>query len=199
MNLKKLLILPVGFVFTNFLYIACCNCKPVKKNYYEAVNILVKPSGSKNTVVDNSTPVYVDSLYLDCMFYTDCVAAYTNPFSFFVNTANACSCQSCGDEGLKTKIMSIEITSDNIYNNVPANGSLNSIFKTYGKYSAGRGANISIDSAITLINLNQQRLADFNLYTKTKPGNTAGHQVNIKAIFANGNTLSSKTKAIYWQ
>lgn len=199
MHLKKLLLLPFGFVFTNFLYIACCNCKPVNKKYYEAVNLLLTPSGSKNTVVDNGTTVYVDSLYLDCLFYTDCVAVHTNPFSFLVNTANACSCESCGDEGIKTKITSVAISSNNLYNNITANGSLNSFFKVYEKYGARAGTSISIDSAIILINLNQKRLGDFNLYTKTKPGNAAGQQLTVKATFANGNTFTSTTKPIYWQ
>jgi hypothetical protein len=199
MNLKKLLILPAGFLFTNIMYITCCNCKPVNKNLYEAVNLLLKPSGSKNAIVDNGTPVFVDSLYLDCLFYTDCVANKKNNFSFLVNTANACSCDGCGDDGLKSKITAIEITGDNIYNGIAANSSLNSLFKTYNKYNLQNGVNLSIDSVISLININQMRLSDVNLYTKTKPGNALGHQLNLKATFANGSTFSSKTKPIYWQ
>lgn len=199
MNLKKILILPVGFMFTNIMYIACCNCKPVTK-YYQVVNVSVKPSGSKNAVVDNGAPVFVDSLYLDYFFNNECVASNQNNFSFLVNTASACSCVSCGEEnGLKSKLISIEISSDNIYNGSAANSSLNNLFKTYNKYNLQNGFDISIDSVVNLINNNQMRLADVNIYTKTKPGNALGHQLNLKATFASGSTFSSKTKAIYWQ
>jgi hypothetical protein len=116
-----------------------------------------------------------------------------------VNTANACSCNSCGDLGLKSKVTSIEITSDNVYNGIPANTSLNSFFKTYNKYNIYGYSSISIDSLITLLNLDERGMSDLNLFTKTKSGNTLGHQLNLKATFANGSTFSSKTKAIYWQ
>jgi hypothetical protein len=199
MNLKKILILPVGFLFTNIMYIACCDCKPTNKPYYQAVNLLLKPSGSNYTVVDNGTPVNIDSLYLDCMFYSDCVTSSKNDFSFLINTATACKCNGCGNEGLKSKVTSIEITSDNIYNGISPNSSLNNLFKTYDKYTLRSNINITIDSVISLINTNQMRLSNLNLYTKIKPGNTLGHQINLKATFANGSTFSSKTKSIYWQ
>lgn len=201
MNLKKILILPVAFVFSNIMYIACtiCRCEKISKHYYEVVNITVKPIGSNNTLVDNGLPVSVDSLYLDYLMYTNCVASHQNKGSFWVNMANACSCMSCGDMGLKSKVSTIEITSDNVYNGTPANTSLNSFFKTYNKYNIYGYSSFSIDSMITLLNLDKRGMSDLNLYTTIKPVNTLGHQLNLKIIFANGNTFSSKTKAIYWQ
>ncbi len=201
MNLKKILILPVGFVLTNIIYIACtnCRCEKISNHYYEVLNITVKPLGSKNTAVDNGTPVNVDSLYLDYLLYTNCVASHKSNFSFLVNTANACSCESCGDMGLKSKVTSIEITSDNVYNGIPANTPLNTFFKTYNKYNIYNYSNITIDSLITLLNLNKRGIGDLNLYTTTKPANILGHQLNLKTTFANGSTFSSKTKVIYWQ
>lgn len=183
------------------MYIACniCQCEKISKHYYEVVNITVKPIGSKNTAVDNGTSVNVDSLYLDYLMYTNCVASHQNEFSFWVNTANACSCISCGDQGLKSKVTSMEITSDNAYNGIPANTSLNSFFKTYNKFNIYGYSSISIDSTITLLNLDKRGMSDLNLYTTTKPGNTLGHQINFKVTFANGTTFFSKTKAIYWQ
>jgi hypothetical protein len=200
MNLKKVLILPVAFLLTNIMYIACCDCKPTNKIFYEAINLLVKPYGSNSIVVDNGTPVNMDSLYLDGMFYTNCVVSNKNNFSFLINTANACKCSgNCGYKGLKSKLTSVEITSDNIYKGIPANTSLNIFFKTYDKYNPPTGIYLSIDSMVTLINLNQRELSSLNFYTTTKPGNTLGHQINFKATFANGSIFSSKTKAIYWQ
>lgn len=200
MNLKKLLILPVAFFLTNIMYIACCDCMPTNKHYYQAENFVLKPYGSNKMVVDSGTTVSMDSLYLDCFFYTNCVVSNKNNFSFLVNTASACKCDiSCGDKGLKSKLTSIEITSDNIYNGKPANTSLNSIFKTYDKYNPPSGIYLSIDSMITLINLNQRELSSLNFYTTTKPGNTLVQKLNVKAVFANGSTFSSVTKPIYWQ
>ena len=200
MNLKKILILPVGFLLTNIMYIACCDCKPTNKKFYEAINLLLKPYGSNKIVVDTGTSVNMDSLYLDCLFYTNCVVSGKNNFSFLINTASACKCDgNCGYKGLKSKLTSVEITSDNIYNGIPAGASLNIFFKTYDKYNPPTGIFLSIDSMVTLINLNKRELSSLNLYTTTKPGNALGHQLNLKTTFANGSTFSSKTKAIYWQ
>jgi hypothetical protein len=201
MNLKKILILPVAFLVTNIMYIACtnCQCEKTSNHYYEVVNISVKPVGSKYSPVDNGIPVYVDTIYLDYFINTNCIASHKNNFSFLVNTASACSCETCGDKGLKSKITSLEISSDNIYKGIPANTSLNSLFKRYDKYNIYGASIITIDSMIALLNINQRRISDFNLYTTAKPGNTLGHQINFKTTFLNGNTFSSKTKAIYWQ
>ena len=199
--MKKILILPVAFLLTNIMYIACtiCHCEKINNHYYEVVNISVKPIGSEYTSVDNGIPVYVDTIYLDYFMNTNCVASNKNNFSFLINTANACSCESCGDKGLKSKITSLEISSDNIYNGIPVNTSLNSLFKTYNKYNIYSYSTITIDSMITLLNIDQRGISDLNLYTTTKPGNTLGHKINFKATFVNGGIFSSKTKAIYWQ
>ncbi len=200
MNLKKILILPVSFLITNVMYVACCDCTPSNKHYYQVENLLLKPLGSNNIVVDTGSVVNMDSLYLDCLFFNNCVAQNKNNFSFLINTASACKCNNnCGDEGLKSKLTSVLITSNNIYNNIPANTPLNSFFKTYDKYNTRIGANVSVDSAINLINLSKTRVSDFNLYTKTKPGNALAQKLNIKATFANGTTFSAETKAIFWQ
>ena len=199
MNLKKILILPVGFLLTNMMYIACCDCKPINKFFYEVINVAVSPSGSGKAIVDNGTPVTVDSLYLDYLFYTNCIAVQKNNFSFLVNTASACSCIGCGEKGLKSKVTSIEITSDNMYNGIAANNSLNNIFKTYNKYNIYNNNSVSIDSMITLINVNQESMSDFNLFTITKPGNTSPHQFTLKAVFVNGKIFTTKTKPIIWQ
>lgn len=200
MNLKKILILPVAFLLTNIMYIACCDCKPTNKKFYEAINVLLKPYGSNKIVVDTGTSVNMDSLYLDCLFYTNCVVSGKNNFSFLINTASACKCNdNCGASGLKSKLALVEITSDNVYKGIPAGTSLNNFFKTYDKYNPPTGVFLSIDSMVTLINLNQRELSSLSFYTTTKPGNTLGHQINFKTTFANGSTFSSKTKDIYWQ
>lgn len=199
MNFKKILILPVGFLFTNFAYIACCNCKPVKDHYFIATGFTLKSSGSNKTIVDNGATVFMDSLYLDGDFNVNCVAAHQNHFSFFVNIANACSCEGCGDEGLKYPLSSIEITSNNIFNGVPAGTPLNNYFKSYDKKYSSFEAGLSIDSIKTLINKNISSLSYIPLYTKTKPANNLNHQLTMIVSFANGTTFSSKTKDINWQ
>lgn len=199
MNFKKIFFLPAGFLLTNFAYIACCHCKPINKHYVEATNLTINPSGSQNTIVDNGVTVNMDSLYIDGNFSSNCVAVNQNPFSSFVNMANACKCQGCGDEGLKYALNSIEITSNNIFNGIPAGIPLNNYFKSYEKKYSGYGSGLSIDSIKTLINKNIHAVGSIALFTKTKPGNNLNHQLTVKATFANGSSFSSKTKDINWQ
>jgi hypothetical protein len=198
-TMKKIIILPIGFILTNVLYTACCNCKPVKNHFFSVQNLTISAAGSGNKVVDNGNTVYMDSLYLETTFNVTCVAAHQNPFSFLVNSAYACSCENCGDQGLKSALTSVEITSNNTYNGIAAGNSLNQFFKTYNKYHSSYSPGLSIDSMTTLINSNKIAITSFNLYTQTKPGNTSGHQLQVKTSFANGSVFTTKTKAIFWQ
>lgn len=199
MNLKKILILPAGFLLSTITYIACCHCKPINKHYLQAFSLTIKPSGSNKTVVDNGTPVTMDSLYIDGSFFVDCVASHKDPFSFLVNIANACSCEGCGYKGLKSKLNSIEITSNNVFNGIPAGMSLNNYFKSYKREYYSNPAGLTIDSLKTLINKESYWSGDIEVYTKTKPANNLNHQFTMTATFANGTVLLSKTKDINWQ
>ncbi len=197
MSLKKLLILPVGFLLSNFLYISCCKCLDSNDPYYEVSKVSVNPRGSGGVLIDNGTPITADTVFLNYYLTVNCVAkAKTGFSSLLVNGAYACSCIGCGSEGLKNKLTSIEITSDNPFNGIAANSSLNAFFKA-------KGDDITVpDYDITsLINLFNQRSgirAGFFLFTKNKPGNTLMHKFKLNMVFANNTTLTVVTNPVFW-
>jgi hypothetical protein len=196
MSLKKLLILPVGFLLSNFLYISCCKCVDSKDHFYKVENANVKPLGSGAVVIDTGIPVTADTVFLNYYLGIDCVAEAKTDFSFLVNGAYACKCQECGSQGLKSKITSVEITSDNAFNGIAANTSLNAFFKVKGDYPA---PDFVLDSLVSIINRENGIKVYFSVFTKTKPGNTAGHQFKLKMVYANNTTVTSISKPITWQ
>ena len=195
--LKKILILPVGFLLTTFLYISCCKCVEVKEHFYELKNASVKPLGSGGQIIDNGVAITADTVYLNYSFIPDCVARQNNKFSFLVNAAYACSCIGCGDKGLKSKLNSIEITSDNVFNGMPANSSLNSFFKVQKDFYSN--ISYSIDSLVSTFNAEGSMRNSFSVFTKTKPGNTAGHKLKLTMRFANSTTVEVTANPIIWQ
>lgn len=195
--LKKILILPVGFLITTFLYISCCKCVEVKEHFYVLKNGTVKPLGSGGQIIDNGLPITVDTVYLNYLIIPDCVAKQKNNFSFLVNAAYACTCIQCGDQGLKSKLNSIEITSDNTFNGISANGSLNSFFKVQKDFYSN--TDYSLDSLVNLYNKEGMRSSNFSLFTKTKPGNTAGHKLKLTMRFANSTSVEVTANPIIWQ
>jgi hypothetical protein len=197
MNLKKLLILPVGFILTNFMYIACCKCPAITSHYVELINIGVNPLGSGNAIIDKGTPTTVDTIYLNYSLNTNCVVKQKNNFSFLVNTANACDCISCGDKGLKNGLVSFNITSNNIYNGIPADQPLNALFSVKRNYYLN--SDYSIDSLTRLIKSDNFINYNYTFFTKTKPGNTSGHKFTLTMSFVNGSAVTSVTNPIIWQ
>ena len=195
--LKKLLILPVGFILTNLLYISCCKCVEVKEHYYEVTNASVKPIGSGGQIIDNGVAITVDTVYLNYSFIPNCVVKAKKNLSFLVNTAYACSCIGCGDKGLKNKLNSIEITSDNVFNGIAANNSLNSFFKVQKDFYSN--TEYSIDSLVSNFNKEGNMRGDFSVFTKRKPGNTAGHKLKLTMRFANSTTVEVTANPIIWQ
>lgn len=196
MNLKKILILPVGFIITNFLYVACCKCPDATYHYYEVLNAAVKPLGSGGQIIDNGIPITVDTVYLNYSLIPKCVAKAKTDFSFLVNSAYACKCNECGRGGLKNKLTSIEITSDNVFNGIAANGSLKSFFMVKDYYS---NTGYSIDSLISIFNKKDKSVYTYSLFTKTKPGNTAGHKLKLTMSFANSTAVTVVANPIIWQ
>jgi hypothetical protein len=194
--LKKILILPVGFLLTTFLYISCCKCLDSKDHFYEVTRANVNPSGSGGVLVDNGIPVTADTVFLDCYLTVNCVAESKTDFSFLVNSGYACSC-GCGEQGLKSKLLSIEVTSDNSFNGIAANNSLNSFF-TVKDDNVGV-PDYSIDSLIALCNESNGIRAGFLLFTKTKPGNTFSHKFKINMVYANSTVVTVVTNPIIWQ
>ena len=194
--LKKILILPVGFLVTTFLYISCCKCIDSKDHFYEVKNASVSPVGSGGAIIDNGIPVTADTAFLNYYLGINCVAKVKTDFSFLVNGAYACKCAECGSQGLKSKLASIVITSDNVFNAVPANTSLNTFFKVKAD---NVNADFPLDSLSANINRENGIKVYFSIFTKTKPGNTAGHKFTLNMVYANNTTVTVTTKAIAWQ
>jgi hypothetical protein len=197
MNLKKLLILPVAFLLTNIMYIACCKCPP-PNNHYEVTSIKVTATVSGGMSADNGIAVTADTFYLNYNFLNKCVAKVNNYFSFLVNTSTACKCSECGRNGLNHKVTNIKISSDTIFNGIAPNQSLNSLFLVKSFYN--NNSPYSIDSLIKSVNINTNvLLGTYSLYTKVKPGNTAKHKFTLSLSFDNSSNVNTTSNQIFWQ
>lgn len=192
MNYRKIIILPALFILSNLFYIGCCKCYDSGNSFYEINNLYVQAQGSGNAVVDTGAVTHVDSILFIYDVIGKCVASKKNPFGFIVNSAYACKCAECGNGGLKLKVASIDITSDSVYNGIPANNSLKSLFKAAFSYNEY----ITIDSLETWVNSNHAY--SFRLLTTTKPTNNFGHVFKLKMVFTDGHEVSVSTKRIYW-
>lgn len=197
MSLKKILILPVGFLLTTFLYISCCKCTDAQTPFYEVRNANVKPLGSGGVLIDNGTPVTTDTIFLNYYLNINCIAEAKTDFSFLVNAAYACKCPECGGQGLKSKLLAIEITSDNVFNGIAAGSSLNSLFKIKADYV--NMPNFSIDSMVNNFNTQGGIRTGFSVFSKIKPGNTLAHKLKMNMVFANNTIVSVITNSIAWQ
>ncbi|MBL7762578.1 MAG: hypothetical protein JNL23_04050 [Chitinophagaceae bacterium] len=196
MNLKKILLLPAGFLAIHLLYVSCCKCLDTNEPYNEIAQLLVSASGSGNTVVDNGVPTTVDSIRLYYTVYNKCVA-YQNPFSGFVSSAYACDCKGCGYDGLKSKIKSITITSDSIYNGVAAGSSLNDNFKAVSINANNVLEYITIDSLRKYINT-VTYVGNIPIVTGVKPTDFHGHKFTFTIQTEDNKTVMVTTKRINW-
>ena len=197
MNYRKIVILPALFVVSHVIYIGCCKCPEVSEAYYEVLDANVRPLGSGNKPIDNGVVATVDTVYLNYSFNNKCVARKVTDFPFLVNAAYACSCDGCGTKGLKNKLTSFQISSDTIYNGIPANQSLNALFKVKRSYYLNE--DYSIDSLVKAVNIGYAQLSELSLFTKTKPANNAAHKLRLTIAFVNGSTASVATNSIRWQ
>lgn len=197
MNYRKIIILPLSFFICHLIYIGCCKCPEVFERYYEVLSATVRPSGSGNAVVDNGQIITVDTLYLTYNFNNKCLAKKNLDLSFLVNSAYACSCRGCGEDGLKNKLSFLQVTSDIIYNGIAPDQSLNSFFKVKRNYSLYE--DYSVDSLVKAVNNGYRHLDEVSFFTKVKPGNNAGHQLKLTMAFTNGIVVSVSTNPIRWQ
>jgi len=197
MNYRKIIILPALFFLSHIIYIGCCKCPEVFERYYEVVSAIVKPLGSGNKIIDNGLATTVDTVYLNYSFNGKCLAQKIPDFSFLVNSAYACSCASCGADGLKNKLNLFQISSDTVYNGIAANQSLNALFKVKRAYYLNEY--YSIDSLVKEVNNGYRQFDELSIFTKIKPGNTGGHKFKLTMGFANGSVVSVTTNSIKWQ
>ena len=195
MNYRKIVILPVLFVLSTIIYLSCCPKAEVFP-FYKITGIGASAYGSGRAVVDTGVVTMVDSIYLNYGFINQCANNNKNKVAFLMNQGFALSCPDdiCGEKGLKNKIQSIKISSDSVYNNVPANTSLNNYFKV----------NLSnnfrtIDSFVSIVNANGHQLQFEQFVITTKPLNNKGHVFKLQLQFDDGTILTASTKRIFWQ
>jgi len=127
----------------------------------------------------------------------ECIVKHGPDLSFLVNTAQAlkCDCINCGSEGLKNKIANITITSDSVYDNIPAHQSLNSLFQLYDGFGT---AALPFDSIVPTLNKPYGYYYGFDILTTRKPNNNKGHVFKLTIQFADGQTLFIDTRRIFW-
>jgi hypothetical protein len=199
MKYKKIIILPALFILTHILYISCCNCKKEMFPFYKVNSVTNKISGSNHAIIDTGAITNVDSIKIKYDFFNECTAIHTNqnPFSFLVNESFACKCEGCGQQGIKSKIITFNISSDSVYNGIIANTSLNSIFAV--NVNDNSLNNISIETFKNQINDGRVLISSVNIFTKTKPANTKGHIFKLSLSFEDGRILTTSSNRVYWQ
>ena len=196
MNLKKILLLPAGFLAIHLLYVSCCKCPDTNEPYIEIGRLEVSASATGNAVVDNGVPTTVDSIRLYYTVYNKCVA-YQNPFANLVSSAYACSCQGCGYEGVKSKIKSITVTSDSAFNGIAAGSSLNNNFKAVNINTNNVLEYITIDSMRNYINT-LSYVGNIPIVTGVKPTDFHGHKFTLTIQTEDNKTVKATTKMINW-
>jgi hypothetical protein len=192
MKRKSILLLVFGFIFLHVGYISCCHCDD-SKLYYKLNSFSIRARDTAFKTIDNSTPIATDSIYLEVLPVGECIAFNKNPFAAFANAAYACKCSAGCDLGLKNKLTSIKISSNDIYNGIAPNLNLNQFFKAF------RYNNIAIDSMKSIINNKTYTSFDFSVVTGTKPNNTQPFKLKIEFTFDNGIVIQNTTKDIVWQ
>ena len=195
--IKKIIIIPFVFLLIHFLYIACiCNCPDVKEKYFKVNDITVRSFADDNVVIDSGA-VTTDTITLKYDFVRECIVYHKNPFSSFVNETLACSCGGCGEKGIKSKIKTFEITSDSVYNGIPANTSLNNIFKvkSWNYFSMYDGK--TLDTVKTFIN-NRYGFDVLRLFSIVKPLDAKGHRFTLRLVTEDNVVKTATTKQIFW-
>jgi hypothetical protein len=196
MNYKKIIILPALFVLSTAAYVSCCGDKPVIYPFYKVTGIGVSTYGSGKAIIDTGVVTMVDTVFLNYGFIQDCSVKAKNPFAFLVNETFALKCpeNECGNSGIKSRISSINISSDSVYNSQLPNTSLNNYFKV----NYGSGNSVTIDSLTKDINTNKRQLQFDQFFTTTKPLNNKAHSFSLKLMFEDGTLLTASTKRIRW-
>ena len=156
----------------------------------------VQSHGNNNSIIDSGLTT-TDTITLKYQFTIDCLAKYKNSFAGFLNEMSACSCGGCGERGLKAKVSTLEITSDSVYNGIPANTSLNNIFKIKSWNHFDMYSNKTLDTVKTLVN-DGHGLHHLSLFSVVKPIDAKGHRFTLTLITEDNETKRATTKQIFW-
>ncbi|MGC4101199.1 hypothetical protein [Ferruginibacter sp.] len=200
--MKKILILPIGFILIHVLYIGCCKC--VEGNFHRELSSTraLEYSHSGQDVKD--TVKVMDTFFASIQFNYTLIAKRTvNPMAQFVNAAYAtrCNCGNYTDSGYRYKIDSLVITSNNDFKGISAGQNISSFFKTgYAAYYNG-STTISYPTVPQLIDsLNANPHYD-NINLFTQPGNMPAKAHRFKyIIYSNGRSYAAESgKLVLWQ
>ena len=202
MNLKKILILPVGFILTHALYIGCCKC--AEGIFYREISSTTAshysslPNASLDTTYTNDSLTTIIQLRFN--YITKKQPSLANAL---VNTAYAtsCSCDNFADLGYKYNIDSLVITSNNEFNGVPAGNNLTAFFKGIENCNhSSINSFVYLSVPQMLDSLNKCRAYDA-LYVSTviHPGLKKIHRFNY-CLYSNGKKHEiTGRKVVKWQ
>ncbi|MBL7726721.1 MAG: hypothetical protein JNM68_03500 [Dinghuibacter sp.] len=199
--MKKAILLYLGYVVVATIIQGCCgnaNCI----SYVELKNGLlrVKINGVYQQTGSYSTTVDTLDMQMD---FTREFIAYEQPRVQLMNSAYATKCDMCenGERGLKDKIKTILLTSNQAYLGSPAGNSLNNLFKFYDVATGNITPRlIPLDSLGFFMNRGHNRinLAPVRMASGTKPGNGLPHTLNIRFEFESGKIVNAVSPEFSW-
>lgn len=199
MSLKKILILPVGFIMVHILYIGCCKC--LEGDYYRGISSLraLHYNGLPNASLDTVyiTDTLFTSLQVNFNYITQ---TQKNPLSQLVNTAYATSCDCItSDLGYKYPMDSLVITSNKIFNALPAGANIASLFKGMFSYSSsGIPQYLPIPQMLDSIN-KYKTFDNLNLINTQLPGAEKIHIFKYM-LYSNGKQYEATARKVaVWQ
>jgi hypothetical protein len=201
MILKKILILPVGFILIHVLYIGCCKC--IEGNFHREISSLRAFEYTRSNLNTIDTVRVTDTLYSDINInYVFIAKNIVNPISQFVNAAYATSCN-CGglytDSGFRYKIDSLVITSNNTFKGIPAGQNISGYFTAiYTNLNNNNVTYFPLPQFIDSLNVNK-KYSQINLFAN--PGNLTDKIHRLKyALYTNGKNYEiTSTKVVVWQ
>lgn len=197
--MKKLIILPLGFILVHVLYIGCCKC--VQGNFFREFSSVRALHYSKlpNTNIDT---VYIsDTLFTSLQVNFNYITqAEKNPFGQLVNAAYATSCHcATGDLGYKYPVDSITISSNKTFNGMPAGANIVSAFRGNYYYTiSGVPQFLTVPQLLDSMN-KTRRFDNIQLLTATLPGLEKTHTLKY-IIYSNGKQyIATPGKVTVWQ
>lgn len=202
MDLKKILILPVGFILVHTLYIGCCKC--ITGNYHREISVLRSHEYSHSNTDTRDTVKVIDTLFTSININFNLVSQkIINPFAQLVNAAYAtsCNCSNYIDQGFKYKLDSLVITSNHVFKDIPAGQNISNYFKAVWITNTAVPGLLNTVTVPQLIDsMNTTRLYD-NISLLTNPGTmpVKNHQLKY-SLHSNGKIYDvTATKIVTWQ
>jgi hypothetical protein len=201
MNLKKILILPLGFILIHALYIGCCKC--IEGNFHREISSLRAIEYSHSGFSTKDTINVTDTLFATIQFNYNLIGKNsTNPMAQLINTAYAtrCNCGNYSDSGYKYKIDSLVITSSDNFKGVPPGKDISSFFKATQSIFFGSGSTNFITIPQLIDSMNAKKYYD-NIDLFTDPGTMTIKIQHLKyMVYSNGKSYEATgTKVIAWQ